>query len=271
MVARGSDSGSLSDVSDTHLPIDLLRAGALDAELAALLWLMLDVRTPVVAIGAEPGACDRVVGGLRGLLPEAARLVEVAPDDDFDWLPEASELGWRRERPDVGPDVGPSVGGGVTAANGVLLVRGLGAPDGVGGARARIVVRALALGYGLLATMAGDGLEDALNTLHAPTIGTDADERSRLGVVLAVSDDAGTSRLTAAHYVRPVALDTHGHVQRPAPAILTTWNPGAGRWDHFAWGVLPDIAGRLGITTNQLEREQARRAASLSKAVAPGG
>ena len=46
--------------------------------------------------------------------------------------------------------------------------------DGVGGARARIVVRALALGYGLLATMAGDGLDDALDTLHAPGIGTDA-------------------------------------------------------------------------------------------------
>ena len=158
----------------------------------------------------------------------------------------------------------------MTAADGVLVVRGLGAADGVGGARARIVVRALALGYGLLATMAGDGLEDALNALHAPDVGTDPDERSRLGVVLAVADDAGTSRVTAAHYVRPVALDTHGHVQRLAPAILATWNPGAGRWDHFAWGVLPDIAGRLGITTIELEREQARRAAALS-AAARGG
>ncbi len=266
MVARGADSGSLSCVSDTHLLVDLLRAGALDAELAALLWLLLDARTPVVVVGAEPGACDRVVDGLRGLLPEAARLVEVAPDDDFGWLREAADLGWRRDR----PVVEPSAGGGVTADDGVLLVRGLGAPDGIGGARARIVVRALALGYGLLATMAGDGLEDALNTLHAPAIGTDPDERSRLGVVLAVSGDAGTSRVTAAHYVRPIALDTHGHVQRPAPAILATQNPGAGRWDHFAWGVLPDIAGRLEIAAIELEREQARRAAALSDAAAGG-
>ena len=116
----------------------------------------------------------------------------------------------------------------MTADDGVLVVRGLGAADGVGGAQARIVVRALALGYGLLATMAGDGLEDVLNTLHAREIGTEADERSRLGVVLAVIDDAGTSRVNAAHYVRPVALDTNGHVQRQPPAILCTWNPGDG-------------------------------------------
>jgi len=114
--------------------------------------------------------------------------------------------------------------------------------------------------------MPGDGLEDALNTLHAPAIGTDADERSRLGVVLAVAEAGGSSRVTAAHYVRPIALDTHGHVQRLAPAILATWNSGTGRWDHFAWGVLPDIAGRLGISTTELEREQARRAAALSDA-----
>jgi hypothetical protein len=262
MVARGVDSGSLLPVSDTRLLVDLLRAGALDAELAALLWLLLDARTPVVVVGTEPAACDRVVDGLRGLLPGGSRLFEVAAGDDFGWLPEAPDLGWHRDGPEA-------VGTGweaVTADDGVLVVRGLGAADGVGGARARIVVRALALGYGLLATMAGDGLEDVLNTLHAREIGTEADERSRLGVVLTVVDDAGTSRVNAAHYVRPVALDTHGHVQRLPPAILRTWNPGTVRWDHFAWGVLPDIAGRLGITTIELEREQARRAAGLSEA-----
>jgi hypothetical protein len=266
MVARGVDSGSLSCMSDARGPVDLLRAGVLDAELAALLSLLLDERTPVVVVGADLGSCDRVVGGLRGLLPEGARLVEVAPDDDFSWLPEAAELGWRRERPE---EVSPS-SGSVTARDGVLVVLGLGAADGVGGARARIVVRALALGYGLLASMAGDGLEDVLNTLHTPAIGTDPDERSQLGVVLAVADDNGRSRVTAAHYVRPVALDTHGHVQRLPPAILATWNPGAGRWDHFAWGVLPEIAGRLGIATIELERKQARRAQAMSDATRGG-
>jgi hypothetical protein len=246
-------------MSDTHLLIGLLRAGALDAELAALLWLLLEGRTPVVVVGQDAAVRDRVIDGLAGLLPPDARSVDVEPDDDFGWLPEAADLGWRRDRT---VSAGLATGT-VTASDGVLLVHGLGAPDGVGGARARIVVRALVLGYGLLATMAGAGLEDALNALHAPEVGTDPDERSRLGIVLAVADDAGTSRVTAAHYVRPVALDTHGHIQRLPPAILATWNPGAGRWDHFAWGVLPDIAGRLGIAIVELEREQARRAAVL--------
>jgi hypothetical protein len=259
MVARDGDSGSLWGVSDTRLLVNLLRSGVLDAELAALLWLLVEARTPAVAIGTEPAACDRLVGGLRGLLPETARLVKVTPDDDFAWLPEAVELGWRRDLPEP---VG-STGVTVTAADGVLVVPGLGAADGVGGARAR--------GYGLLATMTGDGLGDVLDILHAPDVGTDPDERSRLGIVLAVADDAGTSRVTAAHYVRPVALDTHGHVQRQAPAVLATRNSAAGRWDHFAWGVLHDIAGRLGITTIELEREQARRAAGLSEVVARGG
>jgi len=76
--------------------------------------------------------------------------------------------------------------------------------------------------------------------------------------------------VTAAHYVRPVAVDAHGHVQRPAPAILATWNPAAERFDHFAWGVMPDLAGRLGIAPLVFEREQARRAAALRELAAGG-
>ena len=57
------------------------------------------------------------------------------------------------------------------------------------------MVRALSLGYGLLATMDGNGLDDVLNALHDPVVGTDPDERSRLGVVLALADDTGTPRV----------------------------------------------------------------------------
>lgn len=240
----------------------LLGARALDAELAALIWILLEARTPVIAVGAPGGGRDALIDGLAGLLPVEARTVEVTPDDDFDWLPEAIELGWRRESPDGGA---PARHSPASPSSGVLLVRGLADPDGVGGARARIVVRALTLGYGLLATMTGAGLDDALNALHDPAVGTDPDERSRLGVVLAVEGGAASPRVTAAHYVRPVALDTHGHVQRLAPAVLATWNPGSDGWDHFAWGVLPDLAGRLGTRPIDLEREQVRRAGVLAE------
>ncbi len=168
-------------------------------------------------------------------------------------------------------------------ANGVLVVRDLGdgPAGGPAGARARVVVRALALGYGLLATAPGDSLDDVLEMLHAPAIGTDADERSRLGVILVMGHPASVigdghgpesspSRVVAAHYVRPVSLDTHGHVQRPAPAVLATWNGGADRWDHFAWGLLPDLAGRTGRKPIEFEQEQVRREAALRDLVARG-
>jgi hypothetical protein len=92
------------------------------------------------------------------------------------------------------------------------------------------------------------------------------DERSRLGVVLVMAPalkPAGP-RVAAAHYLRPVALDTHGHVQRLPPAALATWNGSTDRWDHFAWGVMDELAGRVGMAPRDLEREQARRAALLA-------
>jgi hypothetical protein len=252
-------------VSDLDPARRLVSSRTLDAELAALLWLLLEARIPLVAVGRSSRGRDAIIDGLSGLLPAGARRVEVAVDDDFDWLPEAEALGWRRDRA-----TGTSLDGPIAASDGVLVARGLAESGGIAGARARIVVRALALGYGLLATMTGDGLDDAFNGLHDPLVGTDPDERSRLGVVLAVADDGGTPRVTAAHYVRPVALDTHGHVQRQPPAVLATWNPGADRWDHFEWGVVPDLAGRLGVSPIELEREQVRRSGILLEAVTAG-
>lgn len=250
---------------DPQGPHDLLRAGAVDRELLALLSILLEARVPVVAVGRSAPVSRRVIAGLAGLLAPGARIREVTADDDFAWLPEATELGWRRDR------TGSAQGGArLTSSNGVLLAHGLASAGGVTGERARVVVRALALGFGLLATMDGDGLDDVLNALHAAPVGADPDERSRLGVVLAIADAADTPRLDAAHYVRPVALDTHGHLQRLPPAVLATWNPSLGAWDHFEWGVISDLAGRLGVTPLELEREQARRAAALLETAAPG-
>jgi hypothetical protein len=152
----------------------------------------------------------------------------------------------------------------ISSADGVLVARDLGDPGGIAGGRARIVVRALALGYGLLATAPGTRLEDVIAALADPAVGTDDHERSRLGVVLVLDTTDGGPRLEAAHYVQPVAVDQHGHVQRLPPAVLATWNTPARRWDHFAWGVLAELAARTGRTPLEVEREQARRASALS-------
>ena len=238
----------------------LVRDGRLDAELAGLLWLLAESRVPIVVVGSHERARDELLDALGNLLPDDARRADVRPDDDFDWLREAVELGWRRER--VGER--PVARDAMSSSESVLIVRGLGARGGVDGERARIVVRALALGSGLLATMDGDGLDDALDRLASPVIGTDDDERSRLGTVLVLGEAGELWRIVAAHYVRPVAIDPHGHVQRLPPAVLATWNEARNAWDHFAWGVLAELGDRTHRAPRAVEQEQARRASAIA-------
>src|SRR3954454_13099268 len=239
----------------------LLHDGWLDAELAGLLWLLVEGRTPVVVVGRDAAARDRGLDALAALLPDDARRATVRADDDFEWLREAVELGWRRERVAERP-VRP---GGMSSADGGLLAPGLADRDGIAGERARIVVRALTLGYGLLATMTGDGLDEAFSALGEPAIGIDDDERSRLGIVLVLAEARGRPTVVAAHYVRPDARDPHGHVQRFPPAVLATWSPSLDAWDHFAWGVLPELGDRTGLAPQDMELEQTRRSARLQE------
>ena len=244
---------------DERAMVGLVRDGWLDAELAGLVWLLAESRVPFVVVGRDRVAADRLLAAIDGLLPDEARRATVRPDDDFEWLREAVELGWRRDR--VGER--PVAHDALSSSDGVLVVRGLGRPGGVGGERARIVVRALALGYGLLATMVGAGLEEAVTTLAGGSIRTDEDERSRLGVVLVLGGAEGEVRITAAHYVRPTAMDPHGHVQRLPPAVLATWDPAGLAWEHFSWGVLAELGDRTGRAPLELDQEQARRASVL--------
>jgi hypothetical protein len=247
----------------------MVGAGVLDAELGGLLALMLGARIPVVVAGPACGDRDAFVDALVDLLPAEARVIELAGEaEEFAWMQEATELGWGRTQGVVPP--GPDGSPRVSATGTVMLARQLAGagPRAVGGARARIVVRALAIGYGLVAGMTANGLGGVLDGLHDASIGTDDGERSRLGVVLALDAPDGRMRVVAAHYVRPVSRDAGGHIQRLPPAVLATWNADAGRWDHFAWGVLPELAVRLGMRPVELELEQARRAADLRAAAA---
>jgi hypothetical protein len=130
----------------------------------------------------------------------------------------------------------------------------------------------LALGYGMAATMAADRLETVLDRLRGPAVGADDDELSRLGLVLVIraleqGDDAALEaprRVSAAHYVRPVVRDGHGHVQRMPPAVLAAHDPGTDRLEHFAWGIVTELAARAGRKPLDFEREQARRAQYLA-------
>jgi hypothetical protein len=251
----------------------LVARGMLDAELAALLWLLVEARVPAVVAGSSAAIRAPLVDALPSLLHADASVVELAGGaEEFEWLPEATELGWRREHrvvPARGRDATPRA----RSSTAVLLARDLAGagPDATGGERARLVVRALSLGYGLIAGIDARDLEGVIDRLGAPPVATDEDERSRLGVVLAVAEVGRGPRVLAAHYVRPVSRDVHGHVQRLAPAVLATWNMTSDTFDHFAWGVLPELAIRVGSRPVDLEREQARRSGLLRASAAVGG
>ena len=243
----------------------LVADGVLDGELAALVVLLLGVRVPVIVAGPESGTREALAAALVDTLPEELTPIELAgAAEEFEWLPEAVELGWRRER-NVVPATGRDRVPRASATSTVIVARDLAGsgPRATGGERARLAIRALAVGYGLVATIDEPDLAGVLERLDRAPVNTDDDERSRLGVVLAMGEVGRGPRVLAAHYVRPVARDQHGHVQRMPPAVLATWNMAGDSFDHFAWGVLPELADRIGRRPVELEREQARLAGSL--------
>jgi hypothetical protein len=276
-----------------------VRAGVLDAELAALTWLTIEAGLPLVVAG-EPGGGRRALrDALVDLLPAGIAVHRLAGEaETFAWMPEAIELGWRHEGSwgpasgavDADPADGAADGERARAderarveagsARQAVMIADL-EPDDAGGAgrgtgtwadHARVAVRALAVGYGMAAIAGGARLEDVLGRLAAAPVNAIDDELTRLGVVLILGlEGDGVERVVAAHLMRPVARDVHGHIKRLPPAVLATWNPLVGRWDHFAWGVLGELAGRTGRRPVELEREQAVRASQLAALAADPG
>jgi len=240
---------------------ELIRSGTLDAELAATLWVLIDGRVPIIVAGLERGTGkSTVLGALLDLLPAGVRTVELAGSTEtFDWLPQATELGWTR---DHGSPSGQRLEPPVRPDSTVLLVPEFSdhLPSYTWGAEARIAIRAASIGYGLAATIHGDTLEAVFEQLGRPPVRADEDELSRLGVVLILRRlDDDRRRVVAAHYVRPTARDEHGHVQRLGPAVLATWDPATDRFEHFGWGVTPELALRVGRKAGDFELEVDRR------------
>lgn len=246
--------------------VELLRAGTLDAELAATLWVLIEQRVPVLVAGAGPGTGKTTLSeALRPFLPERIRVVELrGADETFDWLPQAGELGWDRGSDDARghDDASTRPDPPVRPDTTVIAIPELSdhLPSYTWGEEARIAIRAAAIGYGLLATIHGDTLEDVFASLARPPVGLAEDELSRLGIVLVLRRlDDGRRRVAAAHYVRPTARDEHGHVQRLGPAVLATWDPATDRFEHFGWGITPELASRIGWKAGDLEIEVDRR------------
>jgi archaeal flagellar protein FlaI len=258
--------------------VELIANRTLDAELAALLWLMVEARVSLIVAG-EQDAVDRMTLLTASLdfLPPETRLAPLrGADDDFDWLPEARELGWTSARgPAARDDAAPASTRRPEARPTYMLAAELchRSPDGPWGHTARVAVRALSLGYGLGTTIAAESLEKVFAALRRSPVGLIDDELSHLGVVLVLRLTGGVEPrcvVTAAHYVRPLARDQHGHVQRLGPAVLATHDERRDIFEHFAWGVVPELALRTGYRAGDFEAEQERRRDYLAGLAAGG-
>ncbi len=196
--------------------VELIARGILDAELAALVWLLVEGRVPVV-VAAPAGRAAPGTQLLLGLIGS------IQPDIDA-----------------------PSLGAPLTAAGASSLVRGR---------RAGGVIEAGSLG-------------EVRQRLGSGPLPLTDDQLTFLGCVLVLGEAAagarGRLRVTAAHYVRPLARDAHGHSQRLDPAVLATWDERLERYEHFAWGVLPEIAARLGRRAGDLEADLHHRRDDLA-------
>jgi hypothetical protein len=265
--------------------VQLVRDRTLDTSLAATLWLLIEARVPlVVAAGPSGTGKSTLLHSLLTFLPAGTRIVELAGyAEDFAWLPEAAALGWRPHgfggvAPTTRRAAGDEDARAVEPATTILLVHEFSdhLPIYTWGEVARIVVRALSLGYGLGATIHADSLEEVFEELGGPEVGLTADELSRLGIVLVLrafrdrATGAPLRRVVAAHYVRPVVRDAAGHVQRPGPAVLATWEPAEDRFEDFAWGIVPELAERIGRRAGDFEAERVRRADYLGGLVRAG-
>jgi hypothetical protein len=220
--------------------VELVRRGTIDAELAALVWVLVEGRIPlVVAASAALVAGGGPAEILRGILASL--------------------------RPDLG----------LAGVDAIDLARPIAART------ARELVHGDRRG--------GVAVADSLQALYddlgaAPPAGLTEDELSFLGCVLVLGEDAPSpvqaadpamapareTRIVAAHYVRPLHRDEHGHAQLLGPAVLATWDPQAQAYEHFAWGVLPEIAARLGRKSGDLEADLHHRRDDLGGLAAAG-
>jgi hypothetical protein len=140
-------------------------------------------------------------------------------------------------------------------------------------ARAAIAAVSDRPGLALVATTGGADLETVADRLRGLTVAASEDEIVRLGAVLVLGGpggDAGPVRVIAAHYLRPPVVGPGGRVERRGPGVLATYDPAAGAWDHFAWGIGPEIADRAGVRPADLEAAVSVRAETIAALVAHG-
>lgn len=121
------------------------------------------------------------------------------------------------------------------------------------------------------ASLEGTSLEEVQARLAEAPYDLTEDAIRSVGVVLVLrASVARRWRVGAAHYVRPLEQDVHGHVQRRPPALLAGWDEPSDRFDDYAWGITSELAGRIGRSPEAFERAREARSHLLDHLVEDG-
>ncbi|HEY3522376.1 MAG TPA: hypothetical protein VGK63_01620 [Candidatus Limnocylindrales bacterium] len=262
---------------DRRSIVELIGQHVLDERLAGLAWLLVEHRVSLLVAAGPSGTGKTVLlRALLAFLPARTAIHVVEGDwETWSWLPAdvRTELGILVHGDGRGGPAMATAGG-----EAVLVVPELSnhLPIYAWHGTARTAIRLASRGYPLAATVHAESLEDVFALLGGRGIGATPDELSHLGLVLVLRavDEAlrmrSRRRVVAAHYLRPVARDTGGHVQRLDPAVIATWDAVSDTFEDFGWGVMPEIAARLGRRAGDVEAEVDRRAAYLGALVSAG-
>ena len=243
--------------------VELIRAGTLDAQLAATLWLLIEARVPIVVAAEGQGAGKSTLLGALLDVPAARRPGGRAGRRGRDLRLAAAGGGARlaRGRGCPAPNDARRPTNGRVDASGPTTPScsppscRTTCPSYTWGAEARIAIRAASIGYGLAATIHADFARRGLRR-PAPPAGRGSTTTS-CRISASSSSCAGSMtdrrRVVAAHYVRPIARDMHGHVQRLGPGGARHVGPGdATRSSTSAGGSRPSWRVRVGRPRGRL-------------------
>jgi hypothetical protein len=133
-------------------------------------------------------------------------------------------------------------------------------------AAARVPVHVASPVQGELADAVRELTRDPTQVTDGP--GSSIDDVLRLPVPLRPATGAivildAHGRVAAAHLLRPPLRDGAGHVRPQGPAVLAARLDAEDRLEHFAWGVMPELAASLDLKAGDVEADIANRAALL--------
>jgi hypothetical protein len=233
--------------------------GVLDAELAALVWLLVEDGVPVLVVGMEVVARDELLDALVAAMPGTRRPDRAAPVGEGRLVRVAGTLATSTPPGMLRTSLGQTTGRsglaatieGTDLAEALAVLRRQGISDDEASFLGTVLVLRLVADRRVADRLVADRRVADRRVADRPTAEPDA--------VMSGRDQ----RVVAAHYLRPVARDAGGHVQRLGPAVLATWDADRGAYDHFGWGIYPELAARTGRRAGDLEAAHRARAEEL--------